>query len=190
MNFVALDVETANPDQGSICQIGIVVYQGGRITATWQSLINPEENFHPGNIAVHGIRPRDVASAPTFPEVHDRLIASLASQVVAHHSPFDRVAFGKVATRYQLDAIPCHWLDTVKVARRAWPASTTGYGLASLAGTLGIRFRHHAADEDARAAGEVLLRAISDTGLTVPDWLIRVNQPVKPRVKKTRLTPG
>jgi DNA polymerase-3 subunit epsilon len=29
MNFVALDVETANPDFASICQVGVVAFQNG-----------------------------------------------------------------------------------------------------------------------------------------------------------------
>lgn len=185
MDFVALDVETANADQGSICQVGVVVYEGGRVASTWESLVDPQGPFLPGNVAVHGIRARDVAGAPTFPEVRDRLVALLAGRVVAHHSPFDRVAFGKVAARYQLPAIGCRWLDTVKVARRAWPAfATTGYGLAGLARSLEIAFRHHAAAEDARAAGAILVRAGADTGLSVADWLVRVDQPVRPRAPR------
>ena len=43
---------------------------------------------------------------------------------------------------------------------------------------LGIEFQHHAALEDARAAGEILLRAIVQTGLSVADWLVRVTRPI------------
>jgi DNA polymerase III subunit epsilon len=45
----------------------------------------------------------------------------------------------------------------------------------------GITFRHHDAAEDARAAGEILSRAMSDTGLTLEDWLWRVRQPIAPK---------
>lgn len=162
----------------------MVAYEGGRVATTWETLVDPQAPFAPGNVAVHGIRARDVAGAPTFPEVRDVLVGLLAGRVVAHHSPFDRVAFGKVAARYGLAAIDCRWLDTVKVARRAWPESATnGYGLASLARMLEITFRHHAAAEDARAAGAILVRAGADTGLSVDDWLVRVDQPVRPRAR-------
>jgi DNA polymerase-3 subunit epsilon len=36
---------------------------------------------------------------------------------------------------------------------------------------LGIEFEHHDAEEDARAAGEILLHAISESGLSVAEWL-------------------
>ncbi|MFH2101900.1 MAG: BRCT domain-containing protein [Chloroflexota bacterium] len=75
--------------------------------------------------------------------------------------------------------IECIWLDTARVSRRAWTQfAYQGYGLASIAGELGIKFRHHDALEDARAAGEILVRAVRDTGINVQDWLARVNQPI------------
>ena len=43
--FNAIDVETANADRSSICQIGIVHVRDGRIQDTWKALINPEDWF-------------------------------------------------------------------------------------------------------------------------------------------------
>jgi DNA polymerase-3 subunit epsilon len=50
--------------------------------------------------------------------------------------------------------------------------------LGNIAKFLKIEFKHHDAREDARAAGEILLRAIQDAGLSIEDWLVRVEQPV------------
>ena len=47
---------------------------------------------------------------------------------------------------------------------------------------LGIEFQHHAALEDARAAGEILLRAIVHTGMNIADWLVRVTRPIHPGI--------
>lgn len=78
----------------------------------------------------------------------------------------------------------CYWLDTARVARRAWSDfSRSGYGLKNLAAHCGITFTHHDALEDARAAGEILLRAVAETGSTVAEWCARVNQPLTPKVK-------
>ena len=63
--------------------------------------------------------------------------------------------------------------------RRAWPEfSQKGYGLANVTKHFGIKFQHHSAKEDARAAGEILLRAVETTGLTVEQWIERVARPV------------
>jgi DNA polymerase-3 subunit epsilon len=43
MNFVAVDVETANPDFASICQIGIARFEGGKLTEEWSTLVNPDD---------------------------------------------------------------------------------------------------------------------------------------------------
>jgi DNA polymerase-3 subunit epsilon len=84
-----------------------------------------------------------------------------------------------VVEKYGLEQIECIWLDTARVVRRAWPEfSQRGYGLGNVAGKLGIEFVHHNAQEDARAAGEILLHAIKVTGLTVQDWLARVKRPI------------
>ena len=48
MNFVAVDVETANSDRASICQIGIAVFKDGKLADEWVSLINPEDHFPTG----------------------------------------------------------------------------------------------------------------------------------------------
>ena len=40
MEFVAIDVETANADMASICQIGIAKYSKGQLIDEWTSLIN------------------------------------------------------------------------------------------------------------------------------------------------------
>jgi len=67
------------------------------------------------------------------------------------------------------------------VVRRAWPNfAHSGYGLANVASALGVKFKHHNAVEDARAAGEVFVHAMAQTGLTLSEWLVRVAQPINP----------
>jgi DNA polymerase-3 subunit epsilon len=55
VGFVALDVETANSDFSSICQIGIARFDGDRLTEEWSTLVNPEDYFDPFNVSIHGI---------------------------------------------------------------------------------------------------------------------------------------
>jgi DNA polymerase-3 subunit epsilon len=181
MDFVAVDVETANPDVASICQIGIVAFDNGRVKGSWQSLVNPEDYFDEFNVFVHGIDERAVRGAPTFPQVFDTVRSWLVGAVVACHTPFDRVAVARVVEKYGLPPVDCAWLDTAKVVRRTWPElSRRGYGLANVASKFGIAFAHHNAEEDARAAGEILARAIGETGMTASEWLERARKPIGP----------
>ena len=81
MNFVALDVETANADMASICQIGIAKFNDGQLIDEWCSLINPEDYFAGINIDIHGITEEDVKDAPTFPEIIDILNRFLKNSI-------------------------------------------------------------------------------------------------------------
>ena len=69
MEFVALDVETANADCSSICQIGIARFEDGCVAEEWSSLINPEDYFDPFNVSIHGITEDIVKGSPEFPNL-------------------------------------------------------------------------------------------------------------------------
>jgi DNA polymerase-3 subunit epsilon len=183
-DFIALDVETANADFGSICSIGLVHFRSGAVFKSLTILVDPEDEFDAINIGIHGIRPEDVAGKPTMAQVFPVISASLSEVVVVHHSHFDRTAMVRAAAKYGVGPLPCAWLDTLRVARRAWPSLNdgNGYGLARLASKFEISFTHHDAAEDARAAGLILLRAIADTGYGLEDWLTRVELTISGQV--------
>ena len=179
MDFTAIDVETANPDLASICQIGVVQFRDGHVANRWTTLVNPEDSFDPVNVRIHGITAEAVRSAPVFRHVKAHLDPLLQSTVVCCHTGFDRLAIRAVHEKYRLDHLPLTWLDTSRVVRRAWPErSHSGYGIRPVAEMLGISFSHHDAEEDARVAGEILLHAIARTGLSVNEWLARVERPI------------
>lgn len=179
MNFVAIDVETANPDFSSICQVGLAEFRDGKFFSSWESLVNPEDYFDEMNIAVHGIEEHMVRQAPKWSVVHEQLSTWLNHKIVASHTAFDRAALTRACSKNGIQPHECRWLDTARVVRRAWPEfSQKGYGLANVTKHFGIDFKHHDAKEDARAAGEILLRAVAATGLSVEQWLERAVQPV------------
>jgi DNA polymerase-3 subunit epsilon len=182
MDFVAIDVETANPDLASICQIGVVSFDGTLIAESWGSIVNPEDYFADTNISVHGITEEAVEPHPNFATLHQDLAGRLAGKTIVSHTSFDRVAVAKACQKYSLPDIEGTWLDCAKVVRRAWPEfARRGYGLKNVTQHLGIEFTHHDALEDARAVGQVLARAVEETGLSIEDWLDRVNRPIQPR---------
>lgn len=177
MNFLAVDVETANADMASICAIGFVYFKDGKESKRLSFLINPEDEFDGINIGIHGIHPQDVINAPKMRDVFPSINAALNTSIVIHHTHFDKVALCRAAERNGFAIPTCEWLDTAKVARRAWVKySKRGYGLKDLATDFGISFEHHQAAEDAYCAGEILLRALRETESTIEDWLERVRK--------------
>jgi DNA polymerase-3 subunit epsilon len=179
MSYFALDVETANADYSSICQIGIVRFSDGKIVDKWSTLVNPEAYFDPFNSSIHGITEKDVKDAPTFDSIHQQIAENLSGNITVHHMPFDKIAITRACLEYQLELIQPRWLDSARVVRRTWEQfASKGYGLANVAAYLGIEFGHHDALEDAIAAGQIVHQACEETQRSVEDWLIRVGQPI------------
>ncbi len=171
-DFVALDVETANEDYSSICQVGLAFFKDGECLQTWGTLVDPEDYFSPINVSIHGINHVMVRGAPKIPEALGLLRDHLAGKIIVHHTAYDRVSIKRSAERFAQPEPEFQWLDTARVARRAWEEYRyCGYGLKNLADNFGIEFKHHDAAEDARATGEVLNKAISDSGIALNEWL-------------------
>lgn len=181
MNFTVIDVETANSDLSSICQVGIASFRDGRVHNLWESLVNPEDDFDPINVSMHGIDEEDVQFSPNWTAVYSKVCLLLEGNILASHTAFDRIALIRACEKNKLAHCECRWLDSARVVRHAWPMfSRSGYGLANVASEFGIQYRQHDALEDARCAGEILMRAIAETGLTIDQWLERVKQPIDP----------
>ena len=179
-DFVAFDVETANPDFASICQIGIAYFADGTYRQKWEQYVNPQDDFFPLNVKLHGINESKVENEPTFPQVSAALLERLGDAVVIHHTHFDRTSMKQAFAKHGLDLPRIKWLDSACVARRTW-RDRDGYGLESLAAWLGISYQPHNAAEDARAAGEVFIQAMRKSGLSVADWVVLAAKPITPR---------
>ena len=181
MDFVAIDVETANPDMASICQIGVATYRGRQLQGEWSTYVDPDDYFDGLNVSIHGIDETTVNGAPQFAEIAGELWRQLAGSVVVCHTHFDRVAISQACARFNVAAPNLSWLDSARVARRTWEdVAWKGYGLYSLCKRLGYSFKHHDALEDAKASGHVLLSAVEESGLNLDAWLKRVRQPIDP----------
>ena len=190
LTFNGIDVETANSNRSSICQIGIVHVVEGKIVDTWQTLVNPEDWFDPMNVSIHRITERDVRESPTMPEIRQELRRRLRGQILVSHTSFDRVAFERAMNKYDLEQLQVAWLDSARIVRRAWPQySQRGYGLKNVASDLGIQFKHHDALEDAKAAAQITVIACRESGFGVDRWVRKLPVPepnsVRAREKMT-----
>lgn len=174
-SFFAIDVETANASFASICQIGLVEFRDGQEVAAYSWLVDPQDYFDEYNIAIHGITAKKVAGSPTFAKVGVDIAGLLGSATLVCHTHFDRVAMRQACERHKVSHPSCQWLDSARVVRRTWDDfAVSGYGLANVASSLGISFKHHDALEDARTAGLILLAAITHSGTQLDEWHARV----------------
>jgi DNA polymerase III subunit epsilon len=182
MQFVAIDVETANADMSSICQIGLAKFVDGHLSEEWSTLVDPEDYFDDVNISMHGIEPGMVKGQPKLPQIADRLGSMLEGTITVCHTHFDRIALGRAFGKYNLSPIATTWLDSARVVRRTWKdLAWKGYGLANVCSRIGYEFLHHDALEDAKAAGFVLLAALRESQLDLEQWHHRINQPIDPK---------
>jgi len=181
MDFVAIDVETANADMASICQIGLVKYVNGVLSDEWKTYINPEDYFDEINVSIHGIDESAVSGAPIFSKVINTLRTYLDDAVVVCHTHFDRVAIQQAVRRYHAPELHSLWLDSARVVRRTWKEyAWKGYGLYNVCKGLGYDFKQHDALEDAKAAAYVFIAAIKQSGIGIDGWFDRVRQPIDP----------
>ena len=165
--FIAVDVETANSDPSSICQIGIAIYQAGKLAKSYSILVNPKRRFATKNISIHGITSKDVSKSLVFKDAFPPIGELLSGYTVVSHTMFDRNAFQKACETYNLDFPDCEWVDSSMIARRAWSeVSQRGYGLQNLCDRIGFEYDAHDAEQDAIACGQVVMAALADTGWT------------------------
>ncbi len=158
MDFVAIDFETASNNPNSACQLGLVIVRQGRVHQELDWLIRPPRlYFSPRNTAIHGIRPKQVADAPSMEELWSNLSQVLDGQVIiAHNAKFDINVLVQSLAAFDIACPQLEFNCTRTLARAAWPGRSR-YGLKPLGTSIGIRFRHHDALEDARCCARIAL---------------------------------
>lgn len=183
LTFNVIDVETANADRASICQVGVVHVQHGEIIGQWQTLINPEDWFDEFYVGIHGIDEDSVIDSPTLPDVYDELHGRLRDSYLVSHGSFDRTALERARVLYDLEPLnDVRWVDSIVVGRRIWP-DLPNHKLKTVANHLGILFNHHDALEDAKATAEVTLRACAASGTGIEEWqhIVRPKKKTSPK---------
>lgn len=156
--FAVIDVETTGlfpTAHDRIVEIAIVhVNPEGRITGSWQTLVNPERDL--GAQHIHGIRAAEILDAPRFAEIADHVQELLHGRVVvAHNARFD-IGFVDAEMRRagRVEPTFTESLCTMLLAREYLPG--VGRTLADCCDACGIELAHaHSAGADAYATAEL-----------------------------------
>jgi len=142
--------------------MGVAVIEGQEIVERRSWLIRPPDlYFDPYNTYIHGITESDVADKPEFRDLWSDIRQYFeGGLLIAHFASFDMSVLRHILNEYGIAYPSFRYLCTWAIAKRAWPG-LLGYGLDMVSEHLGIRFKHHDAEEDAVACAEVALRACS-----------------------------
>jgi DNA polymerase-3 subunit epsilon len=162
LDFTAIDFETANSSNASACAVGLVRVRSGRVVARTGWLIRPpagHDAFFDVNVAIHGIRPHEVAHAPSWTRQLPALTAFAGTDVlVAHNAGFDMAVLRSACEVTAIDVPSFRYLCSVKVSRKTYDIPSHRLPLAAAAA--GHRsFAHHDATEDAEACAAIIIDA-------------------------------
>ena len=156
--FAAIDFETANWQQTSVCSVGIVVMNRGVIEDRFYSLIHPAPNFYSRrNTAIHGLSREDTEEALAFPTVW-REIAPMIEGIplVAHNSMFDEGCLKAVFRLYEMDYPGYSIYCTYRLSRKLFKG-LENYQLHTVSSFCGYDLKnHHHALADAEAAAVIM----------------------------------
>jgi DNA polymerase-3 subunit epsilon len=167
LDFVAIDFETANGSPASACAVGLVRVRGGKIIDGFESLFKPpavHNWFSPGNIAVHGITPSMIESAPEFSEVLSQMLEFVAEDVlIAHNAPFDMGVLRASAAAIGGALPTLSYSCSLQIARKTY--NLDGYRLNQVAYAVGHEeFDHHNALADSDACSRIVIHAANRHG--------------------------
>ena len=160
LDFTAIDFETANSSSASACAVGLARVREGRVVATAGWLIQPppgHDRFFELNIGIHGIRPDDVATAPTWVDQLDALTAFVGDDVlVAHNAGFDRRVLRSACEATDAPCPPYRYICSLQASRKTYDLDS--YRLPSVAAAAGfLDFAHHDATADALACAHIMI---------------------------------
>src|SRR5690606_25397717 len=102
-------------------ELGIAIVRGGVVREVRNWLIKPRQwpYFSPYNVAVHGIRPQDVAEAPRWEGIWGEVAELLHGRtVVAHNAAFDMTVLRSTLASHGLAHPTFQYFCSVSMARR------------------------------------------------------------------------
>ena len=160
LDFVAIDFETANSSPASPCAVGLVRVQDSQIQQSLAMLFKPpypNNWFHDGNIAVHGIRPDAIVDAPDWLDVlPELLLFTDGLPLIAHNASFDMSVLRHSAAAVNFDLPNLSYGCSLKMSRKTY--NLDSYRLNSVAYAIGHEeFQHHDALADSDACARIVL---------------------------------
>lgn len=173
LNFIAIDLETANCFRGSICEIGIAIVEHGKVVDTKSWLVQPKNNeYQHFNIEIHGITPEMTSDAPSFQSVWNEVLPYIENKtVVAHNTSFDMYAIKDALDDAKMPLPKFDYYCSLRVSKKVFPGLYS-YSLANICQSIGVALdTHHRAESDAKGCAEIFIKCLNKLGLESPSGL-------------------
>ena len=153
------DTETTGLEDGDrVCEIGAVLWKGGREIASFQSYVRPNVPNHPKALETHGLTDAFLAKAPPLSEVWPRFVEFAGPRTVhAHNAGFDRRLTAQSLAAEGLDPWDVGVTCTLRLARRLL-GEGANCGIDALMKRFGIGSQRgdHSAVEDCRLLARIV----------------------------------
>lgn len=156
--YTVFDVETPNQFNDTICQIGVVHFNNGKITEVG-SLVDPECEFGQINTRIHGINSTQVKGEPIFPVIWERISPYFEDKVIIGHNVkgADLTILTKTLYKYGIYLKPLKYIDTIELFK--FLNAGQRCRLSDCCEQFGIKqAHHHDALDDARVTYELFLK--------------------------------
>lgn len=168
--FAAIDFETANRALTSVCSVGVVVVENGKMVDKFYSLIQPAPNYYSYyNTLVHGLTRGDTDEAPVFPTVWREIAPMVKGMpLVAHNSPFDQGCLKAVFALYEMPYPAYSFYCTCRLSRKLFK-DLPNHQLHTVSAYCGYSLEnHHHALADAEACAAIMLAVLRNDGNRLP----------------------
>jgi len=161
LSLVSVDVETTGLDvtTARVIEIGIVRIERGQVVDRWGTLIDPGMKLPPKITEITKITDEMLQGKPSFRDLKWDIYGRLRDKVfVAYNSDYDWGVLHHAMARVGLTLPDIPVLDPLVWARRLMP-NERRHNLGAVCSKLGVDLENaHRAEDDAEAAGKVLMR--------------------------------
>ncbi|MBR2069256.1 MAG: 3'-5' exonuclease [Candidatus Gastranaerophilales bacterium] len=151
---VVIDVETTGLDytRERIIEFAGVKLTNGKITDSFETLINPHQHIRKSSQAIHGISENDLEGAPEEEEIYPKIFDFIGdATIVAHNAIFDFSFLNRTSKRLYDKPLENNYVDTQMMFKEVYP-QIESCGLDNLVAIFqGSNTKRHRAMGDAMA---------------------------------------
>lgn len=145
---IVLDVETTGLDytKERIIEFAAVRLENGKITDSFETLVNPHQKIRKSSMAIHGITDEMLESAPPEEEIFPKIFEFIGDNpIVAHNAIFDYSFLNKTSKRLFNKPFENRYIDSQFMFKEVYP-HLESCGLDCLMNIFNVEFstRHRA----------------------------------------------